>query len=154
MNCSRRCRQTQFSFTVGFGDEMKLKSRLPPFSLIWIRCPFAFCYRYRSLLPLSKFWYKLTVRLGVQVRSKFCVRDRFLYRLTGNYYWWVWQDTRFLANLIRRPILFPDRGSLRFGFKLIIIVLRKRAHAQTHTHTHTHTPVSYTHLTLPTSVYV
>ena len=32
--------------------------------------------------------------------------------------------------------------------------LHMHLHMHTHTDTHTHTPVSYTHLTLPTSVYV
>ena len=38
MNRSRRCRQTQFSSTAEFCNEMKLKSRLPPFFLtrIWV----------------------------------------------------------------------------------------------------------------------
>ena len=37
MNCSRQCRQSQFSSTAEFSNEMKLKSRLPPFSLTHIR---------------------------------------------------------------------------------------------------------------------
>ena len=53
----RRCRQTQLSSTAGFGNEMKLKLRLPPFALIHILCQRSFCFQFRSLLPLSKFWY-------------------------------------------------------------------------------------------------
>ena len=33
MNCSRQCQQTQFLFTAEFSNEMKLKSKLPPFFL-------------------------------------------------------------------------------------------------------------------------
>ena len=47
----------QFLSTAGFGNEMKLKSRLPPFSLIHIQCQRAFCFLFCSLLSLSKFRY-------------------------------------------------------------------------------------------------
>ena len=57
MNCCRQCRQTQFLSTAGFGKKMKLKLRLPPFSLIHIWCQRVFCFQFWSLLPLSKFWY-------------------------------------------------------------------------------------------------
>ena len=78
ISCSRRCWQTQFSSsTAGFGNEMKLKAKLSPFSLIHIRCQRAFCFRFFSLLHLSKFWYMLTVRLGILGRSEFHVWSRF-----------------------------------------------------------------------------
>ena len=72
---SKRCRQTQFLSTAGFGNEMKLKSRLPPFSLIRIWCQRAFCLRLRSRLHLSKFWYTRTVRLGTLGCFRFHVWD-------------------------------------------------------------------------------
>ena len=43
MNNSRWYRQTQFSSTVGLGNEMMSKSRLPLFFLIHIRCEHTFC---------------------------------------------------------------------------------------------------------------
>ena len=46
MNNSRRCQQTQFSSTAGFGNEMKSKSRLPLFFFIHIRCEHAFCLHF------------------------------------------------------------------------------------------------------------
>ena len=60
MNYSRRCWKTQLLSTLGFGNEMMLKSKLPPFSLIHIQCQRAFCFQLYSLLPLSKFCYMLT----------------------------------------------------------------------------------------------
>ena len=114
MNCSRWCWQTQFLSIVGLGkgNEMKLKSRLPPFSFICIWCQCSFCFWFYSLLPLSKFWYTLTVRLGILGHSKFYVWDCVLYRLTRNYHWLVWQDMQFLASLTHRQILLPDMGLL------------------------------------------
>ena len=46
-NSSRRCQQTPFSSTVKFGNEIKLKSRMPPFSLICIQCERMFCFQFR-----------------------------------------------------------------------------------------------------------
>ena len=91
---SRQCRQTQFLFTAGFGNEMKLKSRLPPFSLNRIWCQRTFCLRLRSRLYLSKFWYTRTVRLGTLGCFRFHVWDRVLCRLTGNYHWSVYAISR------------------------------------------------------------
>ena len=121
MNFSRQCQQTQFLSMVGFGNKMKLKSRLLPFSLICI----SFCFQFCSHLPLSTFGYTLTVRLGILGHSKFHVWDHVLYQLTGNYHSSVWQDVWILASLIWRLILLPDMGSLGFGFRLIIKVLQK-----------------------------
>ena len=56
MNCSRQCWQTQFMSKVGFGNKMKLKSRLPPFFLICILREYAFCFCFHSCLHLSEFW--------------------------------------------------------------------------------------------------
>ena len=85
---SRRCRQTQFLSTAGFGNEMKLKSRLPPFSLIRIWCQRVFCLRLRSRLHLSKLWYTRTVRLDTLGCFRLHVWDRVLCRRTGNYHWY------------------------------------------------------------------
>ena len=61
MDCSRWCRQSQISPTTGFGDEMKLKLWLLPFSLIRIQCWRVLCFQFHSLPPLSTFWcYTLT----------------------------------------------------------------------------------------------
>ena len=38
------CHLTQFSSPTGLGNEMKIKSRLPPFSLICIQCQCTFCF--------------------------------------------------------------------------------------------------------------
>ena len=48
------CRLTQFSSTRGLSNEMKMKSKLLPFSLIHIWCQRLFCFWFRSLLRLSK----------------------------------------------------------------------------------------------------
>ena len=102
--CNRRyVGKPQFSSTVGIGNEIKLKSRLSPFSLIRILGLRAFCFGFRNLQPLSKCWYTLTVWLGILAPSKSCFLGRVL-------------------SLIRRPSLLSDTVSLRFGFKLIIVL--------------------------------
>ncbi len=110
---SKRCRQTQFLSTMGFGNEMKLKSRLPPFSLIRIWCQRAFCLRLRSRLHLSKFWYTRTVRLGTLGCFRFNVWDRVLCRLTGNYHWYCDKFSRIrdfsLANWYGDRLFFQIR---------------------------------------------
>ena len=92
-------------------------------------CRCVFCLRFRSLLSLSKFWYytlTVSMKLGILGRSKFHVWDHVLCRLTRKYYGSVWQNTRFLANLMRSPILFQIyMGSFGFGFKLTIFVFWK-----------------------------
>ena len=81
INSSRWCWHTQFSSTAEFGNEMKLKLRLLPFSLICIQCQCVFCFQFHILLYLSKFWYTLAVRLGIlgsfqiPVTSKKMVRN-------------------------------------------------------------------------------
>ena len=71
MNCSRWCQPTQLSSsTAGFSNEMKFKSRLPPFSLIHIRCQHAFCFWFHSLLPLIQILIILYAdKLGILGRS-------------------------------------------------------------------------------------
>ena len=44
MNCRRRCWQTQFSSTMEFSNEMKLKLRLPPFPLTHLGVDVCFVY--------------------------------------------------------------------------------------------------------------
>ena len=86
MNCSRWCWQTQFWSAAGFGNKMKLKSRLLPFSLIFgvnVHFVFSFVVFYF----LSKFWYMLTVRLCILGHSKFHVWDHVLCWLAWNYHW-------------------------------------------------------------------
>ena len=77
---SKQCQQTQFLSTAGFGNKMKMKSRLPPFSLIRIWCQCAFCLRLCTCLHLSKFWYMWTVRLGTLGCFRFYVWDCVLCR--------------------------------------------------------------------------
>ena len=118
--CSRRCvSKPQFSSTVGLGNEMKLKLRLLPFSLVSILCLCTFCFQFRNLQPLSKCWYMLTVWLGKVACSKSCFWDYDFWRLTGKYHWSVWQGMRLLVSLIWRSILLPDTISLGLGFKLM-----------------------------------
>ena len=42
---------TQFSSAAWFGNEMKLKSRLLPFSFIHILCRYVFCFQFSNRLP-------------------------------------------------------------------------------------------------------
>ena len=107
-NCSRRCWPTHCSFTTGFIN--KLKPRLPPFSLIHIRCRRVFCFRFRSLLWVNSDIIQLLIlyadKLGILGCSKFHVWDRVLCQLIRKYCWSVSQYMRFLASLIWRPIFF------------------------------------------------
>ena len=109
---SKRCQQTQFMSTAGFGNKMKLRSRLPPFSLICIWCQRAFCLRLCHCLHLSKFGYTRTVRLGTLGCFRFHVWDCVLCRLTGNYNWYCDKFSRIrnfsLARLIQRLTILPD----------------------------------------------
>ena len=88
-------------YHMGFVNVMKMKSKLPPFSLIHIRCQCAFCFWFQSLLLLSKFWY--TLKDCILGHCKLHVWDHVLHRLTWNYLWAVWQDMQFLASLIWTP---------------------------------------------------
>ena len=115
---SRRCLQTQFLSTVGFANEMKLKSRLPSFSLICIWCQRVFCLWLHSHLHLSKFWYTRTVRLGTLGCFRFHVWEGVLCWLTGNYHWSVQQDTQFLAGQTDTETNYSSRyGFVRIWFK-------------------------------------
>ena len=79
MNCRRRCRQTQFSSIAEFSNEMKLESKLPPFSLtyIWVTTHVLF-----SVLSSSAFEEILVIlyadKLGILGRSRFHIWDRVL----------------------------------------------------------------------------
>ena len=57
---------------LGLAGQMKLESRLPPFSLIHVQC--VFCFWFHNLLPLNKCCYMLTVWLSIWGHSKsyFC----------------------------------------------------------------------------------
>ena len=123
-NCSRRCRQTQFSSTAGFSNEMKLKSRLQPFSLIRIRCRRMFCFWFRSLYlwinsdNITRWqsrhtaWFQIPY-LGSCPPST----DRKISLISS---------AKCLTSLIQEPIFFQVyAGSLKFGFKLIVFFFWK-----------------------------
>ena len=106
---------------------MKLKSRLPPFSLIHIRCRRMFRFRFCSLLPLSKFWYCDSF---TRWQSRHTVWFQIPY--LGSCPPWIDRKislislAKCLASLIRDPIFFQIyMGLLEFGFKLIIFFFRK-----------------------------
>ena len=46
LNGSEPCRQTQFSSSMEFDNETKMKLRLMPFSLICVWCQRAFCFSF------------------------------------------------------------------------------------------------------------
>ena len=124
-------------------DDAGKPSSRPPWNLVtrwsWSRgfrhflslifgCRCVFCLWFCSLLSLSKFWYytlTVSVKLGILGRSKFHVWDHVLCRLTGKYYWSIWQNTRFLASMMRSPIFFQSyMGLFRFSFKVTIFIFR------------------------------
>ena len=119
-----QCRQTQFLSTAGFSNEMKFKSRLPPFSLICIRCRCMFCFWFCSL-PLSKFWWYYTLTCRVVPNS-----------YLGSCHPSIDQKislislAKCLASLIWEPIFQIHTGSLEFGFKLIVCFSRNFIHRQ------------------------
>ena len=100
---------------------MKLKSRLLPFSLIRIRCRRVFLFLFRSLLPLSKFWWYLHAdKVGMLGGSKFHIWDRVLRRLTGKYHWSVQQNVWPVSGLSHMGTnLLPDPyGFVRIRFQI------------------------------------
>ena len=101
---------------------MKLKSKLPPFSLIHISCQHTFCFWFSSLIPLSKFWYICwqTTHTGL---FKFHIWDRVLCRLTWNCHWAVWQD--FWSVWYGDWTVSSRYGFLGFDFKYQLITLWK-----------------------------
>ena len=103
MNYSRWCQQTQFSSTAGFSN--KMKSRLPPFSLIRIQCRlivFGFVVFYFWVNPDNIICWQTRHTGLFQIP---CLGSCPLWT-DRKYYWSVWQNVRFLASLIRRLILF------------------------------------------------
>ena len=109
----------QFSSTTGFGNETKLKSKLPPFSLIHVWYQRAFCLRLHSRLHLSKFCYTWTVGLSTLGCFRFHVWDRVLGQLTGNYHRYCDMFSRIhdflLARLIWRLATLADMGMYGFS---------------------------------------
>ena len=65
--------------------------------------------------------------------------------------------THFPADLVDHEAL-PRGGFALFSKSVyedpINVITHTHAHMHAHAHTHTHTPVSYTHLTLPTTAEV
>ena len=134
----------QFLSTMGFDNEMKLKSKLPPFSLIHIWCQRAFCLQLHTRLHSSKFRYTWTVGLGTLGRFRFHIWDRVLCQLTGNYHRYCEKFSRIhdfsLARLIRRLATLADMGMYEFGSnnchsseKYANFIHRHRAIAYRHT---------------------
>ena len=85
MNCCGWCRQTQFWSAAGFGNKMKLKSKLLPFSFIFgvnICFVFGFC----SLLLFEQILIHAD-RLCILGHSEFHVWNHVLCQLAWNCHW-------------------------------------------------------------------
>ena len=99
------------SLLQGLGNEMKLKSRLQPFSLICIQCQFMFCYQFGNPPPSNKCCYMPTVWLDTLGHSKSISWDYVFSQLTKKYQWSAWQCTWFMFQSNTE-----SNSSSRYGF--------------------------------------
>ena len=108
---------TQFSSTRGLSNEIKMKSKLLPFSLIPVWCWCTFCFWFLNLPSLSKCWYiyiYMHANINSMTRPFGVIHNPISGTVSVNWrkcYWSVWQGMHFLDSLKWRYIFLPDTGS-------------------------------------------